>query len=121
MHANAECQTDPNKSGDCTLLLTAEIEHQKTTISSLRILLEQHRAEIEALQKHSLDCSDKKENCDNQVNFRVADLERKLRFSETKVVKLAAEVRYDKPFWLPGPRFTAWKQRNGVWNPQSPR
>ena len=103
MHAICiETQTDSSGFDALSLMLQAEIESQKTTIRSLKMLLDQHKDEINCLQQVSTETIDKKENYEHHGNLRIADLERKFRFSETKVVKLAAEVR---PATKPNPLY----------------
>ena len=73
------------------LSLEAQIESQKTTIRSLKALLDQHKLEIESLHKHHT-CSGKKENVETPSNRQVLDAECKVRLADSRVAKLASEV-----------------------------
>lgn len=78
------------------LALEAEIQSQKTTIGSLRALIGQYQAEVDAHQREPIGFRAlsvaKKENSEGVGNFQLADAERKVRVSDSKISKLASEI-----------------------------
>jgi hypothetical protein len=96
-HANvAQTQTVDDWLGITTSELRSQLVSQATTIESLRTLLQQGRAEIDALRGSDMpESSDAKENAADRNYSRFHDLDRRFRASELKNNRLAIEVRPD--------------------------
>ncbi len=94
LHAfTSEMQPHSNDRLALTIALEAQIETQKTTIASLRGLLEQHKVEIDSLRKCLPQSTNgKKENVATFENLQAAEAGRRLRMTESKMGKLASEV-----------------------------
>jgi hypothetical protein len=88
---HSECQTDDDEFRKQEVELTAKIEAQSLNITSLMHLLTQYRAEIDILKRTST-LTERKENVDLRDNIYTSDLERRVRFADQKISKLACEV-----------------------------